>query len=83
MFSRLDVFSSLIDNTLILSLNHVSESDGVIAAKEFGMIVGYDSEDAIKEGDAKIYNLITRADTEEASTADDAGEFALMGVTFE
>nr|GEZ15285.1 ribonuclease H-like domain-containing protein [Tanacetum cinerariifolium] len=27
-----------------------SESDGVIAAKEFGMITGYDSEDAIKEG---------------------------------
>nr|GEV93258.1 hypothetical protein [Tanacetum cinerariifolium] len=30
---------------------------------------------------AKIYNLITGADTEEASTAGDAGEFALMGVT--
>nr|GEY66003.1 ribonuclease H-like domain-containing protein [Tanacetum cinerariifolium] len=39
--------------------------------------------DAIEEGDAKIYNLITRADTKEASTAGDAGEFALMGVTFE
>nr|GFD03078.1 hypothetical protein [Tanacetum cinerariifolium] len=39
--------------------DHVSKSDGVIAAKEFGMIVGYDSEDAIEEGAAKIYNLIT------------------------
>nr|GEV94242.1 hypothetical protein [Tanacetum cinerariifolium] len=35
------------------------------------------------DGAAKIYNLITGADTEEASTADDAGEFALMGVTSE
>ncbi|GJY01314.1 putative ribonuclease H-like domain-containing protein [Tanacetum coccineum] len=32
---------------------------GVIAPKEFGMIAGYDTEDAIKEGAAKIYNLIT------------------------
>nr|GFC52457.1 ribonuclease H-like domain-containing protein [Tanacetum cinerariifolium] len=39
--------------------------------------------DEIKEGAAKIYNLITGADTKEASTAGDAGEFALMGVTFE
>nr|GFA40930.1 ribonuclease H-like domain-containing protein [Tanacetum cinerariifolium] len=62
---------------------HDSESDGVIAAKEFGMIAGCDSEDAIKEGTAKIYHLITRADSEEASTADDAREFALMGVTSE
>nr|GEX52242.1 ribonuclease H-like domain-containing protein [Tanacetum cinerariifolium] len=54
------------------------ESDGVIAAKEFGMIAGCDSENAIKEGAVKIYNLITGADTEESST----GEFALMGVTF-
>nr|GEZ38592.1 ribonuclease H-like domain-containing protein [Tanacetum cinerariifolium] len=38
---------------------------------------------AIEKGAAKIYNLITGADTEEASTADDAGEFALMGVTSE
>nr|GEX87856.1 ribonuclease H-like domain, reverse transcriptase, RNA-dependent DNA polymerase [Tanacetum cinerariifolium] len=41
------------------------------------------SGNAIEEGAAKIYNLITRADTEEASTADDAGEFALMGITSE
>nr|GFC36550.1 hypothetical protein [Tanacetum cinerariifolium] len=46
------------------------------------MIAGCDTEDAIEEGAAKIYNLITRVDTEEASTAGDAGEFALMGVTF-
>ncbi|GJU05076.1 hypothetical protein Tco_1121506 [Tanacetum coccineum] len=45
------------------------------------MIVGYDTEDAIEEGAAKIYNLITGADTKEANTAVDAGEFALMGVT--
>nr|GEW90306.1 putative reverse transcriptase domain-containing protein [Tanacetum cinerariifolium] len=63
--------------------DHDGESDGVIASKEFGMIAGCNTEDAIKEGAAKIYNLITGADTEEASTACDAGEFALMGVTFE
>nr|GEU75297.1 putative ribonuclease H-like domain-containing protein [Tanacetum cinerariifolium] len=60
-----------------------NDNDGVIAAKEFGMIAGCDSEDAIKEGAAKLYNLITGANTEEANTAGDAGEFALMGVTFE
>ncbi|GJY64303.1 putative ribonuclease H-like domain-containing protein [Tanacetum coccineum] len=38
---------------------------------------------SIEEGAAKIYNLITRADTKEASTAGDAGEFALIGVTSE
>nr|GFA86256.1 ribonuclease H-like domain-containing protein [Tanacetum cinerariifolium] len=53
----------------MLSINHDSKSDGVIATKEFGMIAGCDSEDAIKEGAAKIYNLIVRADTEEAGTA--------------
>ncbi|GJZ27724.1 hypothetical protein Tco_0572371 [Tanacetum coccineum] len=55
------------------------QSDGVIAPKEFGMIAGCDTE----EGAAKIYNLITGADTKEASTAGVAGEFALMGVTSE
>nr|GEY80814.1 ribonuclease H-like domain-containing protein [Tanacetum cinerariifolium] len=60
-----------------------SESDGVIVAKEFGMIAGCDSEDAVKEGAAKLYNLITGANSEEANTAGDAGEFALMGVTYE
>nr|GEU38057.1 putative ribonuclease H-like domain-containing protein [Tanacetum cinerariifolium] len=60
-----------------------SASDGVIASKEFGMIDGYDTEDAIKERAAKIYNLINRADTEEASTTGDAGEFVLMGITSE
>nr|GFD28480.1 hypothetical protein [Tanacetum cinerariifolium] len=63
--------------------DHDSKRNGVITAKEFGMIVGYDSEDAIEEGAAKIYNLITGADTEEANTVDDAGEFALMGIAFE
>nr|GEW86514.1 putative ribonuclease H-like domain-containing protein [Tanacetum cinerariifolium] len=60
-----------------------SKSDGVIAAKEFGMIAGCDSEDAIKEGAAKLYNLITGANSEKANTAGDAREFALMGVTSE
>ncbi|GJS81753.1 putative ribonuclease H-like domain-containing protein [Tanacetum coccineum] len=58
-------------------------SYGVIAPKEFGMFACCDTEDAIEEGAAKIYNLITRADTKEASTAGDAGEFALMGVISE
>nr|GFA60295.1 ribonuclease H-like domain-containing protein [Tanacetum cinerariifolium] len=62
---------------------HDGKNDGVIASKEFGMIVGCDTEDAIEEGATKIYNLITGADTEEASTVGDAGEFALMGVTSE
>nr|GEU41041.1 ribonuclease H-like domain-containing protein [Tanacetum cinerariifolium] len=60
-----------------------SESDGVIAAKEFGMIAGCDSEVVIKEGDTKLYNMITGANLEEANTTGAAGEFALMGVTSE
>nr|GEU35736.1 ribonuclease H-like domain-containing protein [Tanacetum cinerariifolium] len=70
-------------DTLVDWTDHDGESDGVIASKEFGMIDGYDTDDAIEEGAAKIYNLITGADTEEASIAGDAGEVALMGVTFE
>nr|GEU84608.1 ribonuclease H-like domain-containing protein [Tanacetum cinerariifolium] len=70
-------------DTLVDWINRESESDGVIAAKEFGMIVGCDSKDAIKVGAAKLYNLITGANSEEANTVGDAGEFALMGVTFE
>nr|GEX60538.1 ribonuclease H-like domain, reverse transcriptase, RNA-dependent DNA polymerase [Tanacetum cinerariifolium] len=70
-------------DTLVDWTDHDGESDGVIASKEFGMIAGCDIKDAIKEGTAKIYNLITGADTEEVSTASDAGEFALMGVTSE
>nr|GFA01703.1 ribonuclease H-like domain-containing protein [Tanacetum cinerariifolium] len=70
-------------DTLVDWTDHDSESDRVIAAKEFGMIAGCDSEDAIDEGAAKIYNLITGADSEEASSADDAGEFALIGFTSE
>ncbi|GJW72009.1 putative ribonuclease H-like domain-containing protein [Tanacetum coccineum] len=57
-------------DTLVDWTEHDGQSDGVIAPKEF-------------EGAAKIYNLITGADTKEASTAGDAGEFALMGVTSE
>nr|GEU52966.1 ribonuclease H-like domain, reverse transcriptase, RNA-dependent DNA polymerase [Tanacetum cinerariifolium] len=38
---------------------------------------------AIEEGAAKIYNLITRADTEEATIVGDVGEFAIIGVTSE
>nr|GEU65060.1 ribonuclease H-like domain-containing protein [Tanacetum cinerariifolium] len=68
-------------DTLVDWTDHDGKSDEVIASKEFGMIAGCDIEDAIEEGAAKIYNLITGADTEEASTADDAREFALMGVT--
>nr|GEZ76268.1 ribonuclease H-like domain-containing protein [Tanacetum cinerariifolium] len=45
-------------------------------------LITVDSLDAIEEGVAKIYDLITGDDTKEASTAGDAGEFALMGVTF-
>nr|GFB63402.1 ribonuclease H-like domain-containing protein [Tanacetum cinerariifolium] len=70
-------------DTLVDWTYHDSESDGVIVAKDFGMIVGCDYENAIKEGAAKIYNLITGADTEEANTSGDAGEFALMGVSSE
>nr|GEU51335.1 ribonuclease H-like domain-containing protein [Tanacetum cinerariifolium] len=70
-------------DTLVDWTDHDGESDGVIASKEFGMIAGCDTKDAIEEGAAKIYNLITEADTEEASTTGDAGEFALMGVTSE
>ncbi|GKF51809.1 hypothetical protein Tco_0148276, partial [Tanacetum coccineum] len=70
-------------DTLVDWTKHDGQSDGVIAPKEYGMIVGCDTEDAIKEGAAKIYNLITGDDTKEASTAGDAGEFALMGVTSE
>nr|GEV84083.1 hypothetical protein [Tanacetum cinerariifolium] len=68
-------------DTLVDWTDHDGESDGVIASKEFGMIFGCDTVDAIEEGAAKIYNLITRVDTEEASTAGDAGVFALMGAT--
>nr|GEZ21428.1 hypothetical protein [Tanacetum cinerariifolium] len=70
-------------DTLVDWTNHESKSDGVITAQEFGMIVGCDSKDAIKEGAAKLYNMITGANSEEANTAGDGGEFALMGVTSE
>nr|GEU57451.1 putative ribonuclease H-like domain-containing protein [Tanacetum cinerariifolium] len=70
-------------DTLVDWTGHDGESDGVIASKEFGMIAGCDTENAIEEGAAKIYSLITGANTEEASTACDAGEFTLMGVTSE
>nr|GEU38999.1 hypothetical protein [Tanacetum cinerariifolium] len=70
-------------DTLVDWTDHDTESGGVIAAKEFGMIAGYDSKDAIKEGAVKIYNLITGADTKEASTTGDAREFTFIGVTSE
>ncbi|GJV58164.1 hypothetical protein Tco_1459169 [Tanacetum coccineum] len=70
-------------DTLVDWTDHDGQSNGVIASKEFGMIAGCDTEDAIEEGAAKIYNLITGANTKEVSTAGDAGEFALMGVTSE
>nr|GEX32415.1 putative ribonuclease H-like domain-containing protein [Tanacetum cinerariifolium] len=70
-------------DTLVDCTDHDGKSNGVIASKEFGMIAGCDTEDAIEESAAKIYNLIIGADTEEAITAGDAGEFAIMGVTFE
>nr|GEV03064.1 retrovirus-related Pol polyprotein from transposon TNT 1-94 [Tanacetum cinerariifolium] len=70
-------------DTLVGWTDHDGKSDRVIASKEFGMIAGYDTKDAINEGAAKIYNLIIGADTEEASTAGDAGKFAFMGVTSE
>ncbi|GJW25117.1 hypothetical protein Tco_0038928, partial [Tanacetum coccineum] len=70
-------------DTLVDWTDHDGQSNGVIASKEFGMIAGCDTEDAIEEGAAKIYNLITGAYTKEVSTAGDAGEFALMGVTSE
>nr|GEV20559.1 putative ribonuclease H-like domain-containing protein [Tanacetum cinerariifolium] len=70
-------------DTLVDWTDHDGKSDGVIASKEFGMIAGYDTKDTIEEGAAKIYNLITGADTEEASTAGDAGESGLIGVTSE
>nr|GEW57280.1 putative ribonuclease H-like domain-containing protein [Tanacetum cinerariifolium] len=60
-----------------------TDHDEVITAKEFGMIAGCASEDAIKEGAAKIYNLITEANSKEANTVGDAGEFALRGITSE
>nr|GFC99275.1 hypothetical protein [Tanacetum cinerariifolium] len=66
---------------LVYWTDHDGKSDGVISSKEFGMIAGYDTKDAIEEGAAKIYILITGADTEEASIAGDTREFALMGVT--
>nr|GEY19041.1 ribonuclease H-like domain-containing protein [Tanacetum cinerariifolium] len=73
----------IIVDTLVDWTDHDDESAKVITAKEFGMIAGCDSEDAIKEGAAKIYNLITGANSKEANTTGDAGEFAIMGVTSE
>ncbi|GJX90284.1 putative ribonuclease H-like domain-containing protein [Tanacetum coccineum] len=48
-------------DTLVDWTEHDGQSDGVIAPKVFGMIAGCDTEDAIEEGAAKIYNLITIA----------------------
>nr|GEY78739.1 putative ribonuclease H-like domain-containing protein [Tanacetum cinerariifolium] len=57
--------------------NHDSESDGVIAAKEFGMITGCDSGDAIKEGATKLYNLINGANSKEVNTTKQKWDWAL------
>nr|GEV80342.1 putative ribonuclease H-like domain-containing protein [Tanacetum cinerariifolium] len=70
-------------DTLVDWSNHNSKSDEVITAKEFGMIVGCDFADAIKASANKLYNLVNGANSEEANTPGDAGEFALMGVTSE
>nr|GEU67156.1 hypothetical protein [Tanacetum cinerariifolium] len=70
-------------DTLVDWSNHDSESDEVIAAKEFGMIAGCDSADAIKACANKLYNLMNGANSKEANTPGDAREFALMGVTSE
>nr|GEU99915.1 ribonuclease H-like domain-containing protein [Tanacetum cinerariifolium] len=51
--------------------------------KDSKAMITVDMLDAIEEGAAKIYNLINGANTEEACTAGDAREFALMGVTSE
>nr|GEX66301.1 hypothetical protein [Tanacetum cinerariifolium] len=51
-------------DTLVDWTDHDGKSDRFITSKEFGMIVGCDTEDAIEEGAAKVYNLITGADTE-------------------
>nr|GEW19057.1 putative ribonuclease H-like domain-containing protein [Tanacetum cinerariifolium] len=59
----------VIIDTLVDWTDHDDEGDEVITAKDFGMIIGCNSEDAIKEGAAKIYNLIIETDTEEATTA--------------
>nr|GFA48381.1 hypothetical protein [Tanacetum cinerariifolium] len=40
-------------DTLVNWIDHDGESDGVIAFKEFGIIAGCDTEDAIEEGTAK------------------------------
>nr|GEV42708.1 putative ribonuclease H-like domain-containing protein [Tanacetum cinerariifolium] len=68
-------------DTLVDWSNHDSKCDEVIAAKEFGMIAGCDSSDAIKAGANKLYNMINRANSKEANTPGVAGKFALMGVT--
>nr|GFB16684.1 hypothetical protein [Tanacetum cinerariifolium] len=70
-------------DTLVDWSNHDSKSDEVIAAKEFGMIASCDSTDAIKAGANKLYILINGANSEEANTLGDAGEFALVVVTSE
>nr|GEV49700.1 ribonuclease H-like domain-containing protein [Tanacetum cinerariifolium] len=48
--------------TLVDWTDHDGESDGVIAAKEFGMIAGCDTEDAIKEG-RPLFNRFAKADS--------------------
>ncbi|GJR46238.1 putative ribonuclease H-like domain-containing protein [Tanacetum coccineum] len=64
-------------DTLVDWTDHDGQSDGVIASKEFDMIAGCDTEDAIEEGAVKIYNLITGADKKEVSIAGNAKKFLM------
>nr|GFA41185.1 ribonuclease H-like domain-containing protein [Tanacetum cinerariifolium] len=46
-------------DTLVDWTDHDGKSDVFISSKEFGIIDGCDTEDAIEEGAAKLYNFIT------------------------
>nr|GEZ21509.1 ribonuclease H-like domain-containing protein [Tanacetum cinerariifolium] len=76
-------------DTLVDWTNHDSESDGVIPAKEFGMIAGCDFGDAIKEGATKLYNLINGANSKEVNTTSenelgwDDSAFSVFNTNFE
>ncbi|GJS58552.1 hypothetical protein Tco_0653336 [Tanacetum coccineum] len=63
-------------NTLENWKEHESRDDEGFAPKEYGMVAGCGA--ICKEGAAKVYSLITGNDTDAA-----AGEFTLMGMTFE
>ncbi|GJW96074.1 putative ribonuclease H-like domain-containing protein [Tanacetum coccineum] len=69
-FDKKESASSTKRRSDVTSTEHDGQSDGVITPKEFGMIAGCDTEDTIKEGAAKIYNLITELYKE--------GQYAVM-----